>query len=163
MNGRYLRNIILGLVLGGAGLAATSVPNIFQAGSVISSGQVNQNFAALASAVDGVQANVDRVAGRFGGGASGLGPSGCLSSGYVGQVFMFAGEYGPEGAMVADGRLLPIAQNVALFSILGTRYGGDGKTTFALPDLRDVVPRSANGVPVNYFICDVGIYPSRKD
>ena len=58
--------------------------------------------------------------------------------------------------MVADGRLLPISQHTALFSLLGTMYGGDGRTTFALPDLRNSAP---NGL--TYFVCTEGIFPSR--
>ena len=156
MNRRHLRNLVLGMVVGGVGLAATSVPNSFQAGQVISSTQVNQNFSALASAVD-------QVAGRFGGGQSGSageGP-GCLPNGVVGQVFLFAGDYPPEGALPADGQQLQISQHTALFSLLGNRYGGDGRTTFALPDLRDVAPRSAGGTPVSYFVCLSGQYPQR--
>ncbi|RTY90059.1 phage tail protein [Flavobacterium sp. GT3R68] len=53
---------------------------------------------------------------------------------------MFAGNYAPAGWATCDGQLLPIAQNTALFSLLGTMYGGDGQTTFALPDLRGRVP-----------------------
>ncbi len=55
---------------------------------------------------------------------------------FIGQVSAFAGNFAPSGFRIADGSLLPINQNAALFSILGTTYGGDGRTTFALPDLR---------------------------
>ncbi|MEH6660697.1 MAG: tail fiber protein [Parasphingorhabdus sp.] len=55
---------------------------------------------------------------------------------YVGQVSAFAGNFCPRGWMGADGTLLSISQNTALFSLYGTYYGGDGRTTFALPDLR---------------------------
>ena len=55
---------------------------------------------------------------------------------FIGEVSMFAGNFAPRGWAFCDGQLLPIAQNQALFSILGTTYGGDGRTTFALPDLR---------------------------
>lgn len=48
-----------------------------------------------------------------------------------------------------------------LFSLIGTRHGGDGATTFALPDLRHVAPRSANGEPVHYVICIDGTFPSQ--
>lgn len=54
----------------------------------------------------------------------------------IGEVFMFAGDYAPGGMALAQGQLLPINSNQALFSLLGTTYGGDGVTTFALPDLR---------------------------
>lgn len=55
---------------------------------------------------------------------------------FLGQIIMFAGNFAPRGWAFCDGTLLSIAQNTALFSLLGTTYGGDGITTFALPDLR---------------------------
>lgn len=55
---------------------------------------------------------------------------------FLGEIRSFAGNFTPGGYLPADGRLLPISQNTALFSILGTTYGGDGRSTFALPDLR---------------------------
>lgn len=63
--------------------------------------------------------------------------------GTLGQVIMFAGNFAPRNWAYCSGQLLAISQNSALFSILGTIYGGDGRTTFALPDLRG---RSAIGV-----------------
>lgn len=54
----------------------------------------------------------------------------------LGQIAMFAGNFAPRGWAFCDGTLLPVSQNSALFSLLGTTYGGDGRTTFALPDLR---------------------------
>ena len=59
---------------------------------------------------------------------------------FIGSIVMFAGNFAPQGWALCNGQLLPIQQNAALFSILGTTYGGDGKTTFALPDLRGRVP-----------------------
>lgn len=59
---------------------------------------------------------------------------------YVGEIRLFAGNFAPRGWATCDGQLLPIAQNTALFSLLGVTYGGDGRTTFALPNLRDRVP-----------------------
>ncbi len=59
---------------------------------------------------------------------------------FIGEVIMFAGNFAPRGWAFCDGALLPISQNQALFSILGTTYGGDGRTTFALPDLRGRAP-----------------------
>src|SRR5262245_43693430 len=56
---------------------------------------------------------------------------------YLGEVVAFAGGFAPKGWAVAQGQILSIIQNTALFSLLGTQYGGDGRTTFALPDLRD--------------------------
>lgn len=58
----------------------------------------------------------------------------------LGQVMLFAGNFAPRGWAFCDGQLLAISANTALFSILGTTYGGDGRTTFALPDLRGRVP-----------------------
>src|ERR1700736_5178528 len=58
------------------------------------------------------------------------------SSPFIGEIYAFPYTFAPQGYAMCDGRLLPIAQNQALFSILGTAYGGDGTTTFALPDLR---------------------------
>ncbi|GAA4234906.1 tail fiber protein [Postechiella marina] len=55
---------------------------------------------------------------------------------FLGQIVMFGGNFAPRGWALCEGQLLPISQNSALFSILGTIYGGDGRTTFALPDLR---------------------------
>lgn len=59
---------------------------------------------------------------------------------YLGEICMFAGNFAPQGWLFCNGQLLSIAQNSALFSLLGTIYGGDGETTFALPDLRGRVP-----------------------
>ncbi|WP_342665035.1 phage tail protein [Sporocytophaga myxococcoides] len=66
---------------------------------------------------------------------------------YVAEIMLFAGNFAPKGFAICDGRLLPINQNQALFSLLGTNYGGDGRTTFALPDLRGRVPISAGTGP----------------
>ncbi len=60
--------------------------------------------------------------------------------GYIGEVRLFAGNFAPRGWAFCSGQILSIAQNTALFSILGTTYGGNGQTTFALPDLRGRVP-----------------------
>ncbi len=66
--------------------------------------------------------------------------------GMIGEVRMFAGNFAPRSWALCEGQLLPISQNTALFSILGTTYGGDGRTTFALPDLRGRVPiQQGNG------------------
>ena len=59
---------------------------------------------------------------------------------FLGEIRMFAGNFAPTGWAFCQGQLLPIAQNTALFSLLGTTYGGDGRTSFALPDLRGRVP-----------------------
>jgi microcystin-dependent protein len=59
---------------------------------------------------------------------------------FVGQIMIFGGNFPPRGWAFCDGSLMPISQNPALFSILGTMYGGDGHVTFGLPDLRGRVP-----------------------
>lgn len=59
-----------------------------------------------------------------------------MDESYIGFVTLFAGNFAPRNWAFCDGRLLPISSNTALFSILGTTYGGNGKSTFALPDLR---------------------------
>lgn len=63
-----------------------------------------------------------------------------MSEPYLGQIQLFSFPFAPKGYLRCDGQLLSIAQNQALFSILGTNYGGDGRTTFALPDLRGRAP-----------------------
>ncbi len=59
---------------------------------------------------------------------------------FIGQIMLFAGNFAPRGWAFCEGQLLAVSQNDALFSILGTIYGGDGETTFGLPDLRGRVP-----------------------
>jgi microcystin-dependent protein len=59
---------------------------------------------------------------------------------YVGEIRMFAGNFAPAGWMFCEGQLLPISENEILFQLIGTTYGGDGQSTFALPDLRGRLP-----------------------
>lgn len=59
---------------------------------------------------------------------------------YVGEIRMFAGNFAPAGWMFCDGQLLPISENETLFQLIGTTYGGDGESTFALPNLQSRVP-----------------------
>lgn len=63
-----------------------------------------------------------------------------MSEPFVGEIRMFAGNFAPRGWAFCDGQLLAISQNDALFSLLGTIYGGDGRTTFGLPDMRGRIP-----------------------
>jgi microcystin-dependent protein len=63
-----------------------------------------------------------------------------MSEPYLGEIRMFAGNFAPSGWNFCDGSVVPISFNDALYSLLGTTYGGDGVTTFALPDLRGRVP-----------------------
>ena len=70
-----------------------------------------------------------------------------MSSPFVAEIKMWAGNFAPTGYALCNGQLLPISQNTALFSLLGTFYGGDGKSTFALPDLQDSVPMNQGQGP----------------
>ncbi len=63
-----------------------------------------------------------------------------MSEPFLGQITMFGGNFAPRGWAYCEGQLLPIAQNTALYSLLGTIYGGDGRTSFGLPDLRGRAP-----------------------
>lgn len=104
----------------------------------------------------------------------------------IGQIILFAGNYAPRGWAFCQGQTLSISSNAALFSILGTMYGGNGQTTFCLPDLRGCVPVGMGTRPglipvsqgqqgivsthgtsnfvslgMNYIIATEGIWPSR--
>lgn len=63
-----------------------------------------------------------------------------MSESYLGEIRMFAGNFAPLGWALCNGQLLSISENEALFALLGTTYGGDGQTTFALPDLQGRIP-----------------------
>ena len=80
-----------------------------------------------------------------------------MSDPYIGQITLFAGNFAPAGWALCDGTLLPISNFSALFSILGTTYGGDGQTNFGLPDLRSRVPiHVGNSVPSGLPAVDLG-------
>ena len=107
---------------------------------------------------------------------------------YLGEIIMGGWNFCPRGTIKADGQLLPISQNTALFSLYGTNYGGDGRTTFGVPDLRGRAPvhagsgpglpnrplgsrtSSSNGdkeassgtLAITYCVASVGIFPSRN-
>ena len=70
-----------------------------------------------------------------------------MSEPFVGEIRMFAGNFAPRGWAFCDGQLLAVSQNDALFSLLGTIYGGDGRTTFGLPDMRGRIPIHAGQGP----------------
>ncbi len=87
---------------------------------------------------------------------------------YMGQVLQFGSNYCPTGTVPASGQVLSIQQNPALFSLFGTTYGGDGQTTFGLPDLR---AKDANGQPIApgqpgagllHCVVEQGYYPPRN-
>jgi hypothetical protein len=89
------------------------------------------------------------------GNSTGNAPTGNGATCTLGQILLTAA-YVADGTP-ANGQLLPISQNQALFSLLGTNYGGNGTTNFALPDLRALAPNN-----MTYSICTVGIFPSEE-
>lgn len=85
-----------------------------------------------------------------------------MSNPLIGEIRMFAGSFEPRGWALCDGRLLSISRHSALFSVLGTTYGGDGMTTFALPDLRERAPSTSGpGAALHYIIAIEGAFPAR--
>ena len=78
---------------------------------------------------------------------------------FIGVVKLFGGSFAPQGWAFCDGALLSINQNQALFALVGNQFGGDGRSTFALPNLQPLI--SANEAPVQYIICLSGVFPSR--
>ena len=80
-----------------------------------------------------------------------------MSEPFLAEVKICGFAFPPKGWALCNGQILPINQNQALFSLLGTTYGGDGRTTYGLPDLRAAAP---NGL--TYSICTQGIFPARQ-
>jgi microcystin-dependent protein len=74
-------------------------------------------------------------------------PARAQADAFLGQIMLVGYTFCPRGWLDADGRLLPISQNTALFSLYGTTFGGDGRTTFGLPDLRGRVPMQTGSGP----------------
>ena len=70
-----------------------------------------------------------------------------MADAFIAEIKIFAGNFAPRGWAFCNGQLLPIAQNTALFSLVGTIYGGDGRTTFGLPDLRGRTPMHPGNGP----------------
>src|ERR1700757_4277544 len=70
-----------------------------------------------------------------------------MSNPFVAEIRIFAGNFAPTGWALCNGQLMPSSQNTALFSLLGTTYGGDGKSNFALPDLQGCAPMQAGQGP----------------
>src|ERR1700737_2649686 len=77
-----------------------------------------------------------------------------MSNPYVGEIRMFGGNFAPAGWAFCNGALIPISENDTLFNLIGTTYGGDGQSTFALPDLQGRLPIHAGqgpGISQNYI------------
>jgi microcystin-dependent protein len=70
-----------------------------------------------------------------------------MSNPFVAEIRIFAGNFAPTGWALCNGQLIPISQNTALFSLLGTTYGGDGKSNFALPNMQGSAPMQAGQGP----------------
>jgi microcystin-dependent protein len=79
---------------------------------------------------------------------------------FLGQVMIFAGNFCPRGWAPADGTVLQINRNTPLFAVLGAQYGGDGRTTFALPNNQPILTK--NGAPLTQCIAMTGAFPSRN-
>lgn len=77
---------------------------------------------------------------------------------FLGQIELFPYQFAPRFWMACQGQTLPIVENQALFSLLGTTFGGDGRTTFGLPDMTGKAPVEGTA----YYIAIEGIYPSRN-
>ena len=80
---------------------------------------------------------------------------------FLGSLMLVPYNFAPRGWQFCQGQLLPISQNTALFALIGNTYGGDGKTTFALPDLRANAITDANGGALTWIIALEGIFPAR--
>ena len=78
---------------------------------------------------------------------------------FIGQILLVPYNFAPRNWAFCQGQLLPIAQNNALFALIGNTFGGDPKSTFALPDLRGRVPQSSG--QLNYIIALQGAWPDR--
>ncbi|HBE80141.1 MAG TPA: phage tail protein [Firmicutes bacterium] len=76
---------------------------------------------------------------------------------YYGQIVLFPNNSVPQGWLPCDGRQLPLQQYSPLFSLISTKFGGDGKTTFALPNLKGVEPQPG----MEYYIYNSGLYPGK--
>ncbi|BCH25349.1 microcystin dependent MdpB family protein [Mesorhizobium sp. L-8-10] len=75
-----------------------------------------------------------------------------MSDPYIGEIRLFAGNFAPAGWALCQGQLMPIAENDALFTLIGTTYGGDGQQTFALPDLQGRVPLHQGTLAGNTYV-----------
>lgn len=85
-----------------------------------------------------------------------------MDEGTIGEVRVFAGQFAPRGWSFCDGSTLPIADNEALYSILGNQYGGNGQTNFQLPNLAPLFESDGDKTPLRYVICKEGYYPTQR-
>ena len=80
---------------------------------------------------------------------------------YLGQICLFPYEYEPEHFIKCDGRTLSIQENTPLYSLIGTKFGGDGVLNFCIPKLNEVTTTEAPFTGIGYYICIEGPYPPR--
>lgn len=81
-----------------------------------------------------------------------------MDDGYIGQIELLPFNFTPRSWSLCNGTILSVAPNQALFSLIGNRFGGDGKTTFALPNLLGAEPIPGTA----YYICMNGLYPTHS-
>ncbi len=86
-----------------------------------------------------------------------------MYEGTLAEIRLFAGTFAPRGWEICNGQVMQIRQASALFSLLGTQFGGDGISTFALPSLTPLSSTGEVSEPINYVICVEGVYPARHD
>lgn len=79
--------------------------------------------------------------------------------GFLGEIRLFGGDYAPKGWHLCDGKQFPVRGNEGLYSILGTKFGGDGRTNFLLPKME---PMLVNRAKLVYIICIEGVFPQRS-
>jgi len=81
--------------------------------------------------------------------------------GYFGEIRLFAGNYAPKNWAFCDGQSMSIQENQALYSLIGTSYGGDGQNIFKLPAIEPIIQGEEEQAAIRYIICIDGIYPPR--
>jgi microcystin-dependent protein len=82
---------------------------------------------------------------------------------YIGEIRLFVGKRPPSGWAFCTGQTLPIAQNQALFAVIGNQYGGDGRTNFQLPNISPVKENDGGTAPIQYMISLSGLWPASDD
>ncbi len=80
-----------------------------------------------------------------------------MDEAFIGSIMLFPYDFSPRGWLPCEGQILPIGNYQALFSLLGTKFGGDGRSSFALPDLKDKSPAPS----MKYYMAIEGLYPTR--
>jgi hypothetical protein len=132
-----------------------SFPHSFANGTVADADEVNANFHAVSTFFDDFSS-------RFGRSPTdplGAQPNsaGVCTNRTIGEAWLFVGNFEPEGTVFAHGQILSIVTYDSLYSIVGINYGGDGLTTFGVPDMRGLEPEG-----LNYVICVYGLFPPQN-